>query len=129
MTKTKTKTKTPSFDEVMSLARSWYYDEIRSLAEDAVERCNAHKFQTEDEAREWLQTDIDETTDGHEYVIYTAKAGMVCTASDNDGAYEESTGEPAPTVEAKACFAMRADIWQLLEARSDEWVPTEEEEE
>lgn len=117
---------TPDFDEVMRTARRWYYSEIRDLANDAIARLKTEgKPSDEDEAREWLQQDVDQTTDGHSFVIYTAQAGMACAASDNDGAYEEETGEKPPTVEAQACMAMRRDVWELLDARSDEWIPEE----
>jgi hypothetical protein len=117
--------KIPDFGDVMNAARRWYYGEIRSLADEAIKECleDAEDDDT-DARREWLTTWIDETTDGHEYVIYTAKAGMVCVASDNDDAYESESGEKPPSVEAQACLAMRADVWQLLDARSDEWEAT-----
>lgn len=123
-TKAPIHTANPSFDDVMSLARRWYYSKVRILTDDAIKRCRSEcKPDTEKQAREWLTEDVDQTTDGHECVIYTAKAGMVCAASDNDGAYEDSVGEKPPTIEAQACMAMRADVWELLEARSSEWIP------
>src|ERR1700690_533332 len=92
--------KIPEFGDVMNAARRWYYSEIRSLADEAIKEClKEAKGDDTDGRREWLTTWIDETTDGHEYVIYTAKAGMVCAASDNDGAYESEIGETPPTVE------------------------------
>lgn len=109
-----------TFDDVMTAARRWYYTEIRSLADDAIARLKTEGKNARD-AREWLTEDINQTTDGHAFVIYTAQAGMVCAASDCDSTYEDELGEKPPTVEAQACMAMRADIWQLLEARSDEW--------
>lgn len=116
----------PSFDDVMRAARRWYYSEIRDLVDDAIARLKSEcKPSDEDEAREWLRDDVDQTTDGHAFVIYTGQAAMACAASDNDGAYEDDTGEAPPTVEVRACYAMRADAWELLEARSDEWIPPE----
>jgi hypothetical protein len=120
----------PDFDAVMTAARRWYYSEVRSIADDAIclvcEDRPAPKYD-EDERRAYLARWVDEITNGHEYVIYTAKAAMVLAASDCETAYEESMGETTGDVSTRACFAMRADIWQLLDARSDEWVPSEDE--
>lgn len=121
-----TDNESPSFHDVMTLARKWYYSEIRSIADEAIKHVLAeHSSDDTDARREALVDWVDETTDGHEYVIYTAKAGMVCAASDNDVAYEDATGDKPPTVEVQACFAMRADVLELLDAREDEWLSTE----
>lgn len=78
--------------------------------------------------REFMIEYVDQTTDDHEFVIYTFKAGCVLLASSNDGAYEQELGDSGKaTVEARACMAMRADVWELLEARSDAWETEEEE--
>lgn len=112
---------TPEFEAVMDLARRWYYGEIRSIADEAIRLCASEASGDADDRREWLTQWVDQTTDGHEYVIYTAKAGMALAASDCDTAYEDQTGEAGGTVEVRACYAMRADVWALLEAREDEW--------
>jgi hypothetical protein len=83
-------------------------------------RINRERDMGED-AREWLTEHVDGVTDDHNHVIYTGKAWMLCAASDNDDAYQEQMGEPPPTIEARACMALRADVWEMLEARSDEW--------
>jgi hypothetical protein len=125
--------KAPDFDEVMRTARRWYYSEIRDLANEAIKECLSKRGCPDgdtDERREWIDNWVSETTDGHEFVIYTAKAGMALAASDCDTAYEDSQGDgEAATAEVRACYAMRADVWQLLEARSDEWEASEESEE
>lgn len=107
--------KAPEFDEVMSLARRWYYTEIRSIAEEAIKTVLTSKPAPKydgSERREYLVEWIDETTDNHEYVIYTAKAWMVLAASDNCDAYEDETGDQAMKIDVgtRACFAMRADV-------------------
>lgn len=73
------------------------------------------------DVREFLREWVDSVTDDHQFVIYTYKAKAALLASDNEDAYAEEIGETAPTVEVACCYAMRADVWQLLEARSDEW--------
>ena len=118
-----------SFEAATRAIRAWYYSEIRSIVDSAIKECNSEHDASidEDERREWLTTWIDETTDGHCYVIYTYKAKCVCLASDNEDAYEDEIGERAPTVEAQACMAMRRDVWELIEARTAEWIPSESE--
>lgn len=119
---TDTTDKIPTFSDVMDAARRWYYSEIRSIADEAIKEClERHADDSTDDRREALTEWVDETTEGHEFVIYTAQAGMVLAASDNDGAYEDATGEDGGTVEARACMAMRADVWDMLGAREDEW--------
>jgi hypothetical protein len=110
----------PDFNDVMRLARQWYYTEIRSLVDDAIARHDRA------DGREALQSDLEQTIDGHEFVIYTAKASMVLAASDCENAYEEiGLGDDVST-EVRAYFAMLADCWQTLDAREDEWSPSEE---
>ncbi len=114
-----------NLNEATQAIREWYYTEIRSMVDFLIEDLKAEKPEDDDAAREWLTERVDEITDAHEYVIYTYKAQCVCLASDNEDAYEDETGEKPPTVETQACTAMRRDVWELLEARSDEWLPSE----
>jgi len=58
---------------------------------------------------------LDEQIDGHQRVIYTAKArvGLCCT--DNPDAYQDETGELAPeSVEVAMYYALRADVTAIL---------------
>jgi hypothetical protein len=115
---------TPDFDSVMSEARRWYYSEVRSIVDEAIAECRRDHADDSPRARREAITEwVDQTTDGHEYIIYTAKAWMVLAASDKCDAAEESMGEEARAMEigARACWALRADVWDVLEARSDEW--------
>ena len=82
--------------------RPWftaYNEEIRSLAKE-------YATQPASTRDEWLN----ETCDGHEWVIYTFKARCVLIATDNPDAYEDEMGEPAPKVEAAAMMAIMADV-------------------
>lgn len=120
----------PEFDLVMSMARRWHYAEVRSLEDSAIEALAAErKRQTmrADEARDWLSTWLDETIDGHQHVILTGQAVMLLAASDNDDAYESEHGETTGDASARAYSALRADVWEMLEARSDEWERDDEE--
>jgi len=71
--------------------------------------------------REYLTEWLDETIDGHEFVLYTYKAKLVTVATDNADAYEEEYGEPSIKPEVTAYWAMRADVWEELDRREDEW--------
>ena len=114
----------PEFEDAMDLARRWHYTEVRSLADMAIEELTAVRAKspmTESEARDWLTRWTDESTDGHNHVIYTGKAVLLLAASDNDGAYESELGESTADSSARAAIALRADVWELLESRTDEW--------
>lgn len=120
----------PEFAEVMDLARRWHYTEVRSLADAAIEELAADRAKspmTESEARDCLTRWVDQTTDGHSHVIYTGHAAMLLAASDNDGAYESETGQTTASYSVRAAVALRADVWQLLESRSEEWEYDDEE--
>lgn len=73
--------------------------------------------------RDFLTEWVDQTTDGHQFVIYTFQAQAVLLVSESDGAYEEETGGKPPSPEVAACYAMRRDVWEMLDARHDEWSP------
>lgn len=128
---------------ISSILGDWYHAEIRSIADELIATCRRErgidpwpKWQTgnacdlrdasEDAVREWVSERVDEDTDGHEYVIYTHKARLVLVASDNADSYDEEIGvDGSASVEAKACWAMRADVWEVLHAREDEWLTVE----
>lgn len=114
--------------QATNMIREWYYTEIRSMVDGLIADLKSEDLDDADTCREWLTERIDEDTDGHEFVIYTYKAKCLLLASDNEDAYATELGEPAPSVEAAACMAMRADVWELLGAREDEWLPQDCEE-
>ena len=101
----------------LSELRETYYSEISSLAEDYQKRIEEGEF----DDRDALDTDIYETIDGHEFVIYTHKARCVCLASSNDGAIEDLGPDAAfrdgeIQWSAIALCAMEADLYEALEA-------------
>lgn len=110
-------------DTAFSAIRAWYYSGIRSLVDELITDIKAQDIDDTDSAREWMSERVDEDTDSHNFVCYTFKAKCALLASDNEDAYSNEIGEPAPSVEAAACMAMRADAWELLHAREDEWLP------
>ena len=86
---------------IMSDIRRWYYREVRSITDEAVKECLDRTDKSED-PREWLSRWIDQTCDGHEFVIYTEQAWIACAASSHDDAYEEQTGERPHDITVKA---------------------------
>lgn len=106
------------WEEGTRLLRRWYFEEVRSLAREAL-----RENPKDEEARdEWLH----ETIDGHEYIIYTGKTLGVLLCSDNADAEEEETGEKSTDDARRAYFAMRADVREQLDAERsnmrDEWL-------
>ncbi len=122
----------PEFDTIMSAARRWHLTEVNSIADEAIKELAAKRKKspmTESEAREWLVEWVDQTTDGHEHVIYTGQATLLLAASSNDTAYEDESGEKPADSSAAACWALRADVWEALDHRSDEWEHDDDDEE
>jgi hypothetical protein len=118
--KTETQEAPATFDDAMRILRRWYFDEIRSLAEEAmkeypVKREDPDDDRSSDENEEDRDTWLHETIDGHEFVIYTAKAQAVILASNNPDAEEEETGEASTDDSRRAYFAMRADVREHME--------------
>lgn len=108
--------KPATFDDAMSTLRRWYYDEIRSLAAEAVREFPFPADENDDDENEEPRADwLHETIDGHEFVIYTVKAQAVILASDSHDAMEDETGEKG-TDEQRAYFAMLADVREQIEA-------------
>ena len=106
-------------DDVLALSgrllRAWYYGNVRGIAGDVLEEILSGRL-TDDEE---LDRYIHETVDGTDIVIYTSKAQAALLASDNGDAHEEETGEPAPSPEAAAYFALRADVLDQLRGMVD----------
>ena len=121
----------------ISALQQAYNEEIRAMADDYAKRIKAGDFGDRDE----FLTDVHETLDSHEFVIYTFKAQCVCLASDNSGAFVDNFGnegltkDGATNWEAMAYCAMEADLFDRLDADGvdinddDTFEPEEEEEE
>lgn len=97
-----------NFETAMIGLNKWYFSEIRSL----VEQYEGEIKNGEIEDEEDLEMKISEMLDSHEFVSYTAKAWAVCLCSSHENAYEEEMGEAPPTVEARALWAMRTDVYE-----------------
>jgi hypothetical protein len=116
----------PSFDAVMRTARRWYYSAVRSLADEAI--TVAKGADPGDHRRYAMSNWLDETLDGHQLVIINAQAEMTIAASDNSDTIDEAEAAEL-TIGQRAYYAIRADVWQLLDARTDEWESNEESDE
>lgn len=94
-----------SFHAATSALNRWYWNEIRSLAIDLMERIESGELADEDAVTE----DLEQTIDGHEFVIYTGKAMLALYCSENEDAVEDA-GFENPTTEQRAYHAMIADV-------------------
>lgn len=85
--------------------RREYHEHCESLASDIVEDWKERNDGSDlsDIAHEWI--------DGHEWVIYTYKAGLVALCSSNHSAWQDCYPEKEkPSDEVVAYFAMMADV-------------------
>lgn len=108
-----------TFDDALNALRNWYMTEVDQWADDFDARLQAREWATEEE---W-QDAFSQETDGAACIIYTAQAKAVLLASDNEDAYQDEFGDPAPTVEAAALMAFQADIRQRMQ---EQWTEAEE---
>lgn len=95
-----------SFDDAFNALRAWYMREVDSWADEYDKRIKAREWESEEAFRDAFH----EETDGAQCIIYTAQAKAVLLASDNEDAYADEIGEPAPTVEEAALMAFQRDI-------------------
>jgi hypothetical protein len=102
-------------EDVLALAgsalRAWYYGRVRDLAADVLQEMVSGRLADTEELDRYLQ----ESVDGTDIVVYTFKAKAALLASDNEDAAEDM-GLEAPSAEARAYYALEADVRELLEA-------------
>ncbi len=108
-------------DEAVRVLRTEYYQEVRSIVEEAMGEIKGGNIAD----REGLDEYIDQSVDGSYWVIYTHANFQVIFVSDNHDAYMEDFGEPP--VEggdinwaALAYAAMRRDVSELASAHDAE---------
>ena len=103
------------------ITRQSYWDEIRSLADDAIEAWRDGDVADRDALSDWIH----ETIDGHKWIIYYALRADVLRYTDNKEAYEEfggldhCDGLDAVMVYAAYC-AMAADLTAQINAQWDD---------
>lgn len=75
-----TKDEQITVDQAMRVLQSDYDSDIRSLREDFQQAVKDGEISDRDDAERWIH----ESIDGHQRVIYTGHAMMVCRLSDAD---------------------------------------------
>lgn len=69
-----------------------YWRQVQDMAEEAKSMTQKGEFGTGETAREGLDQWLWESIDGHEFAIYTYKAKMMLTHTDNEGYSAENFG-------------------------------------
>lgn len=130
-TATKAMIEAPSFDNtsaVQSVLYREYIEEVQSTVNEVLSEIReGNPGISGDKLREAFSDRLHETIDGHNWVIYNAKARLVLWMSDNEDAYYDFGGEDAPSDNTKAFYAMLADCNDYAERNS--LLDSEEEEE
>jgi allantoicase len=110
---------TDNYDDAYSAARR-YCREVQDSLRSSI-RDDLADFADVDAMNDRLH----EEADNHQAVIYTGRDSCYCFGSSNEDAYQEETGEPAPSVEVRAMFAIMADVrecseWESMTAAVEE---------
>lgn len=114
--------------------RSIYRDEVKELAKGAVDTALEHHDWKRsapqeisfDNLRETVDTNVHETVDGHEWIIYTKWHAKVIDASDNEDHFIDNFGAEAAgdlikeggidkLTQSIAFFALRQDVMEAAE--------------
>lgn len=99
-------------DEADRVLRADYWDDVRSVVDNAADEIENGNITTDDELSDWLH----ETIDGHSNIIYTRSNFHVLLYSDNSDAYADEFGEEGMIRDgnvnwpALAYAAMLADV-------------------
>jgi len=98
------------------LIKDAYNNELRTIIKEAKREVKLGRIISEDELIEWLE----QTVDGHEYIMYTWQAQAVLLASENSNTYLEEFGSEGfikdgeINWEVLAYSAMLLDLQQLM---------------
>lgn len=111
-------------DNAHNVLRADYWQDVRDCAESIISELKdrVKDGKRGETLREWLIEHIDESVDGHQRVIYTAKAIECLLYSDNDGVgVDEGLVDPSTFIDGipwsqLACCAFRADVTERLDA-------------
>lgn len=104
---------------LISCIDSIYRDEIKSIVEHIEYDA---PFESEDELYEYIWSAVD----SNQWVIYTHKIRCVLLCSDNLDAVEEF-GLEQPTEQQIAFFAIRQDVYDMIDD-TDDYIASDEEE-
>lgn len=100
-----------SEDQVREAERVLYrahYSHVRATAIDVLEDVLSGRIYDADALHTRLHEEAETA------VTYTRDAERILFSSENSDAYEDETGEKAPSVEAAAAMAFKADVRDLL---------------
>jgi hypothetical protein len=104
----------------MRILRAEYYQGVRGIAEDIIERTKSGEIANRDD----FERAVDESVDGSYWVIYTHANFQTIFCSDNHDAYMEDFGD-APVEGgdinwmALAYAAMRRDVQERIDAEGE----------
>ena len=111
-----------------NITYSEYQDEISDIAEDIYKEAMEEHPEDEDDRNEYIMERVNETVDGHQWIIYNAYSLSVYEHSSNPDAYQDMYGnDDLGSIVADrgllslhtviAYWAMQADVeqavWQL----------------
>ncbi len=113
-------------EDAMRVLRAEYYQGVRSIAQDLIERAKSGDLNEDD-----LNDAISQDVDGSYWVIYTHANFQVLLCSDHHDAYTENFGEPPVSGNeinwaALAFATMERDVRDQLEAEGIEFGTVEE---
>jgi hypothetical protein len=106
--------KAPTEEQVkaaVSVIQRDYYADVSGVADELKGLIKSKALMSREQVDEWLH----ETIDGQQRVIYTWQARLGMLVTDNEGAYQDDTGEPPPSVEAAMFMAMKKDVEEEIE--------------
>lgn len=103
-----------------SIQRADYFRSVEGIASEILDRMTGERDSSGELVRQcadWDDVDeaVRENVDGSAWIIYTARARSVLALSDNSDAYEDVNGEPGASAEARAFYAMEADVLAKLD--------------
>lgn len=114
-------------EEGKSALRRAYHESMRSFAKEILRDAKENGYEDYDDARDYIDEKVDGTADGTSWVIYTHQALDVLVVSDNWQEIDEMDelgelpNEISAAITHAAYFAVRADIWEYIEAFQDEY--------
>lgn len=112
-------------EEGKSALRRSYRESMISFAKEILQDAKEEGFEDYDEAHDWIDDQIQETTSSTSWVIYTANALDVLVASDNWTAIEDAgvaiPSDVTQAVTTIASYAVFADLQEYVDSYEDEY--------
>jgi hypothetical protein len=112
-----------------SALRRSYHESMRSFAKEILENAKEQGYEDYDDARDWIDEQVDQTADGTSWVIYTGQALDVLVASDNWDHVDDEGLQLAENLSGvitqAAYYAVQQDLWEYVDAFQDEYFTEE----